>query len=296
MNIPVYLLAADHRWQWDEWCDANAIERSRISEAKAVAFEGLLLARTRSNAARIGGALLIDQQYGAATLARAHEAGVTVGTPAEKPGVYPLQWTADPFWSALPGSFAKVLIRYRPEWSPESKSGQLEKLRQLTEWCKGKRLPLLLEVLIPRKDEPEEQFETEGRPVLLAQVIAEAYSAGIVPDFWKIEGTTDHHAMQLIDRAISAEPLARLVILGKGAGFDLIDGWFRTAAVARSAAGFAIGRTVYWQPAVDFLLGRTTRDTAVNAIADNYLRVISSWESNAGGLTSGRRGSGAGQL
>ena len=280
MNVPVYLLAADHRWQWDEWCDGNAVERSRIGEAKAIALDGLLQARGRSPAARQSGALLIDQQYGAETFARAQAAQIPVGTPAEKPGVFPLQWTADPFWQPLTGSFAKVLIRYRPEWSAESRAGQLQKLRLLADWCKEQRLPLLLEVLIPRKDEPEEQFESEGRPLLLARVIGGAYEAGIVPDFWKIEGTTDAHAMEVIDRAISAEPASKLVILGKGAGFDSIEGWFRAARGAATAAGFAIGRTVYWQPAVDFLLGSTDRETAVNTVAENYLRVIRSWTSN----------------
>jgi myo-inositol catabolism protein IolC len=158
MNIPVYLLAADHRWQWGEWCDSHAIDRSRIGEAKALALDGLRRARARSHAARQGGALLIDQQYGADTLARARAEGLTVGTPVEKPGVFPLEWTADPFWRALPGDFAKVLIRFRPEWSAESRNDQFLKLRQLAGWCKERRMPLLLEVLISRKDEPEEEF------------------------------------------------------------------------------------------------------------------------------------------
>lgn len=280
MNTPVYMLAADHRWQWDEWCDGNGVSRSRIGEAKALALDGLLAARERSEGARGGCALLIDQQYGAETLTRATGAAVTVGTPAERPGVFPLEWTADPFWQALPGEFAKVLIRYRPEWTERARAGQIEKLRQLRNWCARQRKPLLVEILIPRQDEPEEQFETEGRPGLLAGVIAECYRAGVVPEFWKIEGTTSASAMRRVDEAISEQPVPRLLILGKGAGFDLIEGWFRAAAVARTAAGFAIGRSVYWQPAVDFLLGRAGRDAAVDAIASNYLRVIESWQAH----------------
>lgn len=280
MDQPVYMIAADHRWQWDEWCDANRIDRSRISEVKELALQGLMTARTRSNAARVGAALLVDQQYGAATLAQALELGVTVGTPAEKPGVFPLEWTAMPFWKALPGDFAKVLVRYRPEWSADVKVAQVAKLRELAQWCHSKGVPLLLEVLIPRTDEPEEAFETEGRPVLLAGLIADCYKAGVIPDYWKIEGSTSAHAMQIVDEAIAREPASRLVILGKGAGFDSIDLWFHAAAVARTAAGFAIGRSVYWQPAVDFLLGRVDGDAAIESIAGNYLRVIRSWESH----------------
>jgi 5-dehydro-2-deoxygluconokinase len=104
----------------------------------------------------------------------------------------------------------------------------------------------------------------------------------VVPDYWKIEGTTDPRAMQMIDESIALQPSARLLILGKGAGFDVIEAWFRSAAVARTAAGFAIGRSVYWQPAVDFLLGRCDIQAAVDAIRLNYLRVIESWEANVG--------------
>jgi 5-dehydro-2-deoxygluconokinase len=279
----MYLLAAEHRWQWDEWCDANGVGRDRIGEAKALALDGLLAASARSEAARNGRAFLVDQQYGAATLARALGAGVATGTPAEKPGVFPLEWTDHPFTRPLTGSFAKVLIRYRPEWSDEAKGAQMRKLRDLAGWCRGQRKPLVLEVIIPRQDEPEDMFEAEGRPALLADIIARCYEGGVAPDFWKIEGTTSAPAMQVIDRAIASQPSSKLLILGKGAGFDLINAWFRAAAGARTAAGFAIGRSVYWQPAVEFLLGQSDRTAAVDAIAVNYLRVIASWQAWVGG-------------
>ena len=55
------MLAADHRWQWEEWCDRSGVARSRIPEAKAVAVEGFLRARERSEAVRRHGALLLDE-------------------------------------------------------------------------------------------------------------------------------------------------------------------------------------------------------------------------------------------
>ena len=33
----VYMLAADHRWQWEEFCDARSLPRERIRDAKRVA-------------------------------------------------------------------------------------------------------------------------------------------------------------------------------------------------------------------------------------------------------------------
>ena len=44
----VYMLAADHRWQWEEFCDARSIPRARIGEVKRLAYDGFLLARDRS--------------------------------------------------------------------------------------------------------------------------------------------------------------------------------------------------------------------------------------------------------
>ena len=58
----VYMLAADHRWQWEEFCDKRSLPRERIRDVKRLAGDAFLLARERSAAARDFGALLIDQQ------------------------------------------------------------------------------------------------------------------------------------------------------------------------------------------------------------------------------------------
>jgi myo-inositol catabolism protein IolC len=111
----VYMLAADHRWQWEEFCDARSIPRSRIAEVKRLALSAFLMARDRVAAVGEFGALLVDEQYASAVIADAVRAGVTVGTPAEKAGAFPLAWSADPFSAALTGAFVKVLVRYRPD-------------------------------------------------------------------------------------------------------------------------------------------------------------------------------------
>ena len=60
------MLAIDHRWQWEEWCDANQVGRSRISEVKELAAESFLDSRRRSATVRASGALLVDLTYGRA--------------------------------------------------------------------------------------------------------------------------------------------------------------------------------------------------------------------------------------
>ena len=82
------MLAADHRWQWEEFCDARALPRERIPEVKRLAFDAFLRAREQSAAVRESGALLVDQQYSSAVIAEALRTGLTVGTPAGRPAPF----------------------------------------------------------------------------------------------------------------------------------------------------------------------------------------------------------------
>ena len=110
-------------------------------------------------------------------------------------------------------------------------------------------------------------FEREGRPRLLGEYIRFAYDRDLVPQYWKIEGVPDAAAMRVIDEAIGQREGPRQLILGKGAGLETVGVWFESARGARTAAGFAIGRTVYWRPACEFLLGRMAADDAVHEMA-----------------------------
>ena len=98
-----------------------------------------------------------------------------------------------------------------------------------------------------------------------------------MPQFWKIEGVPDAAAMRIVDEAICEERGVGQLILGKGAGLETVGTWFESARGAVSAAGFAIGRTVYWDAAREFLLGRMAADDAVHQMAANYLTVIELW-------------------
>ena len=274
----VYMLAADHRWQWEEFCDTRAIPRERIPEVKRLAGDGFLQAREQSVAARDFGALLIDEQYSSAVIRDLLKADLTVGTPAEKAGAIPLAWATEPFYAALTGSFVKVLARYRSDDAAEVQAEQWAKLEALQSWCRVAGKPLVLEVLVARKHEPEEAFEQSGRPAMLAEFIAEAYRRGLTPEFWKIEGTLASEGARTIDAAIAAHPQCRQIILGKAADLSTIDRWFAACAASATASGFAIGRSVFWEPSAAYLEGKMTGRDAAAAIADTYLKLVTAWE------------------
>jgi 5-dehydro-2-deoxygluconokinase len=274
----VYMLAADHRWQWEEFCDKHMLPRERITEVKRLACDGFLLARERSDSVREFGALLIDEQYSSAVIADMLEAGLTVGTPAEKAGAVPLAWATEPFSAALTGAFVKVLARYRTDDDAAVVAEQWTKLEALQAWCRSARKPLVLEVLVARKQEPEEEFEASGRPAMLAGFIAEAYRRRLTPEFWKIEGTLAPEGAAAIDTAIAANPRCRQIILGKAADLSTIDRWFAACAASATASGFAIGRSVFWDPSAAFLTGKMSASQAAAAIADTYLELVDAWD------------------
>ena len=251
------MLAADHRWQWEEFCDARSIPRTRIPEVKRLAYDGFLLRAHRVRGrARIRRAA--DRR---AVRVRGHRrrrcsAGVTVGTPAEKAGAFPLAWSTDPFSAALTGAFVKVLARYRPDDEEACVGEQWAKLDALQAWCRGAGKPLVIEVLVARRQEPEDEFEASGRPAMLAGFIAEAYRRGLTPDSGKSKARSRREGARTIDAAIAANPACRQIILGKAADLVTIDRWFAAARRQPTAVGFAIGRSVFWEPSAAFLRGR----------------------------------------
>jgi myo-inositol catabolism protein IolC len=42
----VYMLAADHRWQWEQWCDARSIPRARVAAAASRTAAGFAIGRS----------------------------------------------------------------------------------------------------------------------------------------------------------------------------------------------------------------------------------------------------------
>jgi len=272
------MLASDHRWQWQEWCDTNGVARERIAEVKRLVLNAFLQAREASDEVRRYGALLLDNQYASAAMTEAMARGIPVGAPVERAGVFPLEWEREPFHAMSRGnSFVKVLVRYRPEWPEADRERQWARLLELQAWCRGEGVPLLVEIIIMKSGEDEHEFELRGRPAMLAGLIREAYARGLVPAIWKIEGTASRDGAVVIDAAIREHSEPRQLILGKGAGPEAIASWFDAAAGLPSTAGFAIGRSVFMEPGSAYLAGRQSAEDAANEISRRYLEFVNGW-------------------
>ena len=171
-----------------------------------------------------------------------------------------------------------VLIRHPPDHDAALHNEQIAKLEALQAWCEHACKPLIVEVLVPREQEPEAEFEASDRPMIVAALIREAYARGLCPAFWKIEGTSSVDGAGLVDAAVAEHSGGRQIILEKAADFPTIVQWFTAAAGSGTAAGFAIGRSVFWQPCAELLAGKCVADQAAQTVAANYLALVRAWD------------------
>jgi myo-inositol catabolism protein IolC len=65
------------------------------------------------------------------------------------------------------------------------------------------------------------------------------------------------------------------VVLGRGADAAAVDRWLRAASGVPGYAGFAIGRTIWWDPLKRYVDGSADRAAAAAEIGENYVRFAS---------------------
>jgi 5-dehydro-2-deoxygluconokinase len=68
------------------------------------------------------------------------------------------------------------------------------------------------------------------------------------------------------------------IVLGRGADERKVRDWLTTAASVPGFVGFAIGRTVFWEPLVDYRAGKKTREAASSEIERRYREFIGAFE------------------
>ena len=97
-------------------------------------------------------------------------------------------------------------------------------------------------------------------------------AAGVEPDVWKLAGVEDPEAAR--DLVAQARTGGRngvgIVVLGRGENEERVDTWLTVGARTEGYIGFAVGRTVFWQPLVEYRDGAISRSEAVAKVARTY--------------------------
>jgi len=77
------------------------------------------------------------------------------------------------------------------------------------------------------------------------------------------------------------------IILGRGEDAKQVRDWLRAAAGVPGFIGFAVGRTVFWDPLVAWRAKKTTREAAVAEVARRYKEFVDLFDT-ARGVVTGR--------
>jgi 5-dehydro-2-deoxygluconokinase len=123
-------------------------------------------------------------------------------------------------------------------------------------------------------------FDLDVRPGLMVQAIHKLQDAGIEADVWKIEGLDrPEDCAKVVEAARrGGRDEVGCIILGRGEDDVKVRHWLRTAAAVPGFIGFAVGRTTFWDPCVDFRAGKITREAAVAEIARRYREWVDIFE------------------
>ena len=106
-----------------------------------------------------------------------------------------------------------------------------------------------------------ERYDAELRPELMRRAIAEIQDAGIEVDIWKIEGVDERSDCEMLvaQARTGGRDGVVCVVLGRGADDAKVDHWLAQAAPVEGFIGFAIGRSIWWDPLKAYVDGKIER-------------------------------------
>jgi myo-inositol catabolism protein IolC len=293
---PLYVLPFDHRATFYTkmfgWKGTPTPEQTaQVAAAKQViydAFQSAIAAGVPKEKAGI----LVDEQFGSAILRDCAKNRYFTASPAEKSGLdeFDFEYGEDfaKHIEDFQPTFCKVLVRYNPEGNQGLNERQTARLKLLSDYLHGKSRSLFMfELLVPAEKEQldhlkgdKKAYDLELRPRLMVEAIHQLQDAGVEPDLWKIEGLDRREDCEKIVAAArrGGRDKVGCIVLGRGEDEKKVREWLATAAPVEGFIGFAVGRTAFWDPLVQWRDKKITREAAVNEISRRYQEFVSIFE------------------
>lgn len=292
----VLILAFDHRSSFTEKLfgiknrKPSSEEKKQIEEYKQLIFLGFCNALKEKGVPKEIAGLLVDEEYGASILSKAREKRFTFAMPVEKSGQdeFDFEYSLDypKHIEEFDPTFVKVLVRYNPAGESAMNERQLQRLKTLSDYLSSKKRPFLFELIVPATASQladvkgsKELYDQTVRPKLMVESLKEIQNAGIEPSVWKLEGVDDiHDAKTIVSQAQTHGRKAGVITLGRGESKEKVQEWLAVGAKIPGIIGFAVGRTIFWQPLSDYKAGILSKDEAIERIALNYADFVNLWQ------------------
>ncbi len=266
----IVALAFDHRSQFEDWATAAGAGPDRISAFKDLVAE----AAEKAAGGRPGLGLIIDDRFGASSLARLTGTGRWLARPVETPGSRPLRFEAgeniDSTLRSWPAEHVvKCLVLYQPSDPAELREEQERQVSRLFAATRATGHRLLLEVIPP----------SLGDDAVL-EAVDRFYEIGVQPDLWKLPPSVDQaHWVRIAALIGDRDPFCQgFILLGLNAPLDDLRGAFSAVTDIELCKGFAVGRSIFAGLAPDWFAGRLDDKALVDRTAENFGQLIALWD------------------
>lgn len=292
---PLYVLPFDHRGSFQVklfgWKgNLTAEQTAEIADTKKVIYEGFKVALAQGVPQEKAG-ILVDEQFGLAVLQDAKAHGYTTACPAEKSGQDEFDFEyGEEFGKHIEKvdpTFCKVLVRYNPEGEEALNKRQAARLKRLSDYLHSHNRLFMFELLVPpekaqleRLKGDKKAYDAEVRPGLMVQAIHQLQDAGVQADVWKIEGLERREDCAKVVAAArrGGRDKVGCIVLGRGEDDKKVREWLTVAAAVPGFIGFAVGRTTFWDPLVDWRAHKITREAAAAEVARRYKEWVDIFE------------------
>ncbi len=276
----LFIFAFDHRDPFFELARAAGADEQRIPMLKRLLVRAVAETEAaRGLVGRVG--LLCDDRYGQDALNAATGRGWWIGRPVELPGSNPVVFehgrsvgTTLVAWPVE--HVVKCLVPFHPDDHVANRLENEAQVRALYDAVQLSGHELLLEIVPPR--------HLPVGPDVLLRAVKRLYNLGIYPEWWKLPPPA-RDAWPALDALIAErDPYCRgVVLLGLNAPIDELARSFADAAASRTCRGFAVGRTIFGEPARAWLANAIDDDGLVAGVRKSYEALIDAWRGARGG-------------
>jgi hypothetical protein len=183
-------------------------------------------------------------------------------------GTHLVEWPTEPV--------VKFLCFYHPDDDAALRVRQEREMLRAAAAARGTGHELLLEIIAGKRGVLVDDT--------VASVLGRLCDIGLRPDWWKLEPQPRSRAWKVIGDVIRArDPFCRgILMLGLDAPQSELARGFADGAVEPLVRGFAVGRTIFAEPAQAWFAGRTTDEQAKQQMAKRFGSLVEVWQTACG--------------